>query len=278
MTLPAVLLLLTFIFAPLVYTIFLSVMHWNLVSPTKRFVGLQNYSRLQSTPGFVQSIITTAIYGAIFLVCVVPGGLMLARVVDKKLPGMRFFRSIIFMPYVIPLVASAIAWDWMFDSTHGVLNRLLAVIGVHGPQWLGGRWTAVAAIEIIFLWQNIGFYMLVFLSGIQGLDPTLNEAASVDGATARRIFRSIELPQLRPVILFTVVFAIVHSFQLFDQIYTTTHGGPGTSTLSFVYFIYNEGFRFFDIGRAAAASVVLLVILSVVTWGVFRVVREEEAH
>jgi ABC-type sugar transport system permease subunit len=135
----------------------------------------------------------------------------------------------------------------------------------------------VLAIEIVFIWQYIGFYMLIFLSGIQSLDPSLNEAAAVDGAASRRIFWSIELPQMRPVALFAIVFATVQSFQLFDQIYVLTSGGPGTSTFSLVYFIYIEAFKFFKIGSAAAASVVLMAILSILTWGIFRFTREKPA-
>ena len=275
MALPALLFLLTFIFAPLVYTIVLSFMHWNLISPTRTFVGLKNYKNLGDTPDFVQSILTTAVYSGIFLAIVVPGGLLLAKAVDTKRPGMRFARSILFMPYVIPLVGSAIAWQWVLNPDHGVIAHLFTVFGGRAPDLLSGRWTSVLAIEIVFIWQYIGFYMLIFLSGIQSLDSSLAEAASVDGAASHRIFWSIELPQMRPVILFAFVFAIVQSFQLFDQIFVLTSGGPGTATYSLVYFIYIQAFKFFNIGSAAAASVVLMAILSILTWGIFRFTREK---
>jgi len=277
MALPALLLLLTFIFAPLVYTIVLSFMHWNLISPDRKFVGLKNYQNLVGTSDFVQALLTTVVYSGIFLAIVVPGGLLLAKAVDTKRPGMQAVRSVLFMPYVIPLVGSAIAWEWVLNPDHGVIAHFFTLFGGKAPDLLSGRWTAVLAIEIVFIWQYIGFYMLIFLSGIQSLDPSLNEAAAVDGAASRRIFWSIELPQMRPVALFAIVFATVQSFQLFDQIYVLTSGGPGTSTFSLVYFIYIEAFKFFKIGSAAAASVVLMAILSILTWGIFRFTREKPA-
>lgn len=277
MALPAVLLLLTFIFAPLVYTLVLSFMHWNLISPDRRFVGVRNYANLASTPNFLQSIVTTAVYGGLFVAIVVPGGLALAKAVDTKLPGMLLARSLIFLPYVIPLVGSAMAWEWVFNPDHGVLTHIFKLFGAGPPEVFSGRWSSVLAIEVVFIWQYIGFYMLIFLSGLQSLDTSLGEAAAVDGASRRRIFWDVERPQLRPVILFAVVFALVHSFQLFDQIYVLTRGGPGTSTYSLVYFIFTEAFQFFNIGGAAAASVVLIAILSVLSWGVFHFTRERTA-
>lgn len=274
MALPAVLLLLTFIFAPLAYTVVLSFMHWNLITPDRSFVGLRNYENLASTPNFVHSILTTAVYGALFVAAVVPGGLALAKAVDTRLPGMLLARSLIFLPYVIPLVGSAMAWEWVFNPDHGVLTHILKLFGAGPSDMLSGRWSSVLAIEIVFIWQYLGFYMLIFLSGLQSLDTSLSEAASVDGATRRRIFWDVERPQLKPVILFAVVFALVHSFQLFDQIYVLTHGGPGTSTYSVVYFIFTEAFQFFNIGSAAASSVVLMAILAVLSWGVFHFTRE----
>lgn len=276
MAAPAALLLLTFIFAPLAYTIVLSFMHWNLISPTRTFVGIKNYQDLGDASDFVDSLITTAIYSLIFLVVVVPGGLLLAKAVDTKRPGMRAARAVIFMPYVIPLVGSAIAWEWVISPDHGVIAHLYSLFGAHAPDLLSGRWTSVLVIEIVFIWQYIGFYMLIFLSGLQSLDGSLAEAAAVDGAGPSRIFWSVELPQLKPVTLFAIVFAIVHSFQLFDQIFVLTRGGPGTSTYSLVYFIYTEAFKFFNIGRAAAASVVLMAILGILTIVIFRLTRERE--
>lgn len=274
MAVPAVLLLLTFIFAPLAYTIIISFMHWDLISAQKSFAGVSNYRDLWSTPGFLQSLATTAGYGGLFLLVVVPGGFLLAKAVDTKLPGMGLARSVIFMPYVIPLVAAAVAWEWMFEQEHGLLPKVFEALGLGSPAMLSGRWTAPLAIEIVFIWQYIGFYMLIFLSGLQGLDNSLAEAARVDGASPTRIVRHVELPQLRPVVLFTVVFALVQSFQLFDQIYVMTQGGPGTATFSIVYWLYTQAFQFFDIGSAAAGSVMLMAILALLTWIVLRVGRE----
>lgn len=271
---PAALLLVTFVFVPLALTLVLSFFHWDLASPDKHFDGLANFRYLLHSSDFSKALLNTTLYAALFMVVVIPVGLVLAFLVNHELPAIKTLRAFLFLPYVLPLVGAAIAWQFLFVGRYGLIDVVLGYLDVTGPNWLAGKWTALFAITIVFIWENIGFYMLIFLGGLQSLDPALGEAASLDGATGRQRLWRIELPQMRSIMLLAVVFAIIQAFQLFDQIFVMTGGGPGTATMSLVYYIYAQGFQFFQEGHAAAASLVLLIILVLVTAASFHVFRD----
>ncbi|QSO46507.1 carbohydrate ABC transporter permease [Alicyclobacillus mengziensis] len=268
---PAMFFITVFIFVPAVYVVYLSLLHWNLLSSHPKFVGLRNYLYLFHDSNFHTALINSGIVSAAMVFIALPIGLGLATLADLGLRGTPVYRTIIFSPYVIPLVASGLIWSLLFNGSTGLVNAVLHLFGIAGPNWLGTSPYALISVIVVTVWQFTGYYMLIFLGGLQGVPAALKEAARVDGAGTWRVFRSITLPALSPSIFFAVVVCIIQSLQTFDQVYVMTEGGPDGSTTTLVYYIFEQGFGMYNIGPATAASVVLLVILAVLTFVQLRV-------
>jgi ABC-type sugar transport system permease subunit len=263
---PAMLLISIFIFIPAVYVVYLSLLHWNLLSSKPKFVGLANYAYLFQDSNFHTALMNSGIVSASMVFVALPIGLGLAVLADLGLRGTRFYRTILFGPYVIPLVASGLIWSLLFNGNGGLINGILKWFGIIGPNWLGTQPYALIAVIVVTIWQFTGYYMLIFLGGLQGVPIGLKEAARIDGASEWRVFLTVTLPSISPSIFFAVVVCIIQSLQTFDQVYIMTNGGPDGATTTLVYYIFQQGFGMYNIGPATAASVVLLVILSVLTF------------
>ena len=268
---PAMFFITVFIFIPAVYVVYLSLLHWNLLSSHPKFVGLRNYLYLFHDSNFHTALLNSGIVSAAMVFIALPIGLGLATLGDLGLRGTRIYRTIIFSPYVIPLVASGLIWSLLFNGSTGLVNAVLHLVGIAGPNWLGTSPYALISVIVVTIWQFTGYYMLIFLGGLQGVPVALKEAARVDGAGTWRVFRSITLPAISPSIFFAVVVCIIQSLQTFDPVYVMTEGGPDGSTTTLVYYIFEQGFGMYNIGPATAASVVLLVILAVLTFVQLRV-------
>jgi ABC-type sugar transport system permease subunit len=264
--LPALVFMTLFVFIPTVYVIYLSGFKWNLLSATPKFVGLKNYVELFSSPDFRESLWNTLFFSGGMMVISLPLGLLLAVLLDQKLKGTNFYRTVLFSPYVVPLVGSGLVWTLLYNKDYGLVNRVLSLLHIAGPDWLCSAGYALPAVLMMSVWQYLGYYMLIFLSGLQSVPDAIKEAAAVDGAGRWSTFRHVTLPSLAPSIVFAMVVCLIQSFQTFDQVYVMTGGGPNNATSTLVYYIYNEGFQMFNIGKATAASVLLLVLLSVLTW------------
>jgi ABC-type sugar transport system permease subunit len=182
------------------------------------------------------------------------------------------------LPYMSTPVAMAVIWGWIFNTGSGVLNRLLALIGLHGADWLGSAHTALPVVAMQSTWQYAGYNMLFFLAGLQTIPPHLYEAASIDGASAFRRFTRITLPLLNPTMLFVLVTDVIGSFQIFDIVYVETQGGPGTATDVINYQIYSTAFRDFDVGSASALSLLLFGVILAVTVVQFRFFRSRTTY
>jgi ABC-type sugar transport system permease subunit len=184
------------------------------------------------------------------------------------------YRTILFAPYVIPLVASSIAWIWMLSS-NGFVNEVLGlVLPVRGVAWLDSSAWALPGIMLVTVWQFTGYYTVLVLSGLQGIPQEIEEAARIDGAGELRLAWSVTLPLLSPTLLFCLVVSVIASFRVFDQIYIMTGGGPGTATMTLVFYLYQQGFGFLNAGAGASVSVILLVGLMGVTWLQLRMARQ----
>jgi ABC-type sugar transport system permease subunit len=268
---PAMFFITVFIFVPAVYVMYLSLLHWNLLSSHPKFVGLANYTYLFHDSDFRTALTNSGIVSASMVFIALPLGLGLATIADLGLRGTKFYRTILFGPYVIPLVASGLIWSLLFNGTHGLVDQVLSLVGIQGPNWLGSQPYALIAVIVVTIWQFTGYYMLIFLGGLQGVPTGLKEAAKVDGAGGWRVFTSVTLPSLSPSLFFAVVVCIIQSLQTFDQVYIMTNGGPDGSTTTLVYYIFRQGFGMYNIGPATAASVILLVILAVLTFVQLRV-------
>jgi multiple sugar transport system permease protein len=246
-----------------------------------KFVGLANYQRMLRDPLFMKSLWVTIVY----VICLVPGlyvsGLGLALLVRQRIPLIGLWRSLFFMPYVVSLVVVALIWKVMLIDKVGFINRLLELIGLQGRSWLGDPNLALGAVLVVTIWFLMGYYMIIFLSGLQDIPREYYEAAKIDGANSWAMFTSITLPLLRPTSFFVLLVSTVSAVsgsQAFDLIYVMTNGGPANSTSLAVFYIYQQAFKYNNYGYAAAMASVLVVILLAMTVVLFALTRGGRFH
>jgi multiple sugar transport system permease protein len=265
---PAVLGFLIFIAGPIVVSAYFSLTEYKLIS-VPHWAGLQNYQSLWQDALFWQSLEVTVRYALLALPLGLVLALGLALLLNQKLWGVAFWRTIYYLPAVISGVAVAVLWSWILNPEFGLLNTFLRYLGVHGPNWLGDTRTALPALVLISLW-GVGGNILIYLAGLQGIPTELYEAASIDGAgSVRRLFH-ITLPLLSPVIFFNLVMGLIGVFQFFTEPFIMTRGGPEQSTLSYMLYLYRNAFTYFKMGYAAALAWVLFVLVLLLTLAVFR--------
>jgi len=263
---PSLLLLGTFVVGPVLLDLPLSFMHYDMIAATGRWVGLNNYRALAADPIFWQAVAHTLELAVGTAVPLLTLAVFFALVLNRRVRGRGVYRTILFAPYVIPLVASSIAWIWMLSS-NGFVNEVLGlVLPVHGVAWLDSSAWALPGIMLVTIWQFVGYYTVLVLSGLQGIPHEIEEAARIDGAGELRLAWSVTLPLLSPTLLFCLVVSVIASFRVFDQIYVMTGGGPGTATMTLVFYLYQQGFAFLNTGSGASVSVILLGGLMGVTW------------
>lgn len=270
--LPSLLPLAAFTLIPMVWSVGISFTEWNLLR-SPEFVGLDNYLALATDPVFLRALRNTAVYIAGYLPLVFVGGLATALMLNRGIRGLGFFRSIYFLPVVTSWVVVAVVWRWLLQPQGGIVNYLLSLVGIDGPGWWTSPTWAMPSIILASAWKDIGFVMVIFLAGLQGISNDLYEAARVDGAGGWDQFRRITLPLLSPSSLFVVVIALIGGFQVFDQVLVMTGGGPAGASVVVVEQIYTNAFRFGRMGYAAAMSWVLFAIILVVTASQLRLQR-----
>ncbi|KRW92653.1 sugar ABC transporter permease [Alicyclobacillus tengchongensis] len=253
-----------FMLIPALAVIVISFFKWNMLSPPN-YVGLHNYVDILHDPIALHSIVTTAYYVLLNIPLQTVVAIMLALLLNRRLPGMGIFRALFVLPWLAAPVAISVVWQWVFDPTSGVFDALLSSIGLPRLQWLASPTEALPAVALVNIWQWTGYNMLFFLAGLQGIPKYLYEASELDGSGKVRQFFSITLPLLRPTLLFVLVTSVIGSFQVFDTVYVMTQGGPGTSTNVYNFYIFQQGFQFFHMGYAAALSVILFVVILLVT-------------
>jgi multiple sugar transport system permease protein len=263
---PSLLGLLLFLLLPVIAVAVLSFFDWGLISEP-HFIGLQNYSTLLQSPVVHQSLLVTAYFVLLNIPLETVLALLLAILMNKKLPGIGLFRTLFAVPWMATPVAMGIVWQWIFDPQYGALNNFLAIFGVPELPWLTSQHLALPAIAIVTLWSNVGYTMLFFLAGLQGIPEYLYEAAYIDGANPVQTFFRLTLPLLNSTMFFVLVTNFISSFQLFDTIYAMTNGkgGPAGSTNVLNYYVFEEAFQFFHAGYASALSMLLFVIILLVT-------------
>jgi ABC-type sugar transport system permease subunit len=252
-----------FVIIPIISNICLSFTNYDLNQMS--FIGFQNYQNLISDKFFWISLKNTAIYSFFTLICTMSLGLLLAVFLNRKLRGLKFFRTCFYLPYVTSMVAVSMIWLWMYEPSHGIFNQLLKLVGLRGHEWLYDVKTALGSIIVMAVWKYTGYYMVVFLAGLQGIPEYLYEAARVDGANGFQKFWKITLPMLTPVTFFLMVTGIINNFNVFEQVIVMTNGGPMNATTTIVHQIYSRAFFDFLMGYAASISVVLLMIVLVLT-------------
>lgn len=265
---------LIFTLIPVVCTFFLSLCEWN-AGNIFAFIGFENYQRMVKNSTFRISLFNTLYYAVgtvpITMVC----SLALAWLLNSKIKGMTIFRSAIFFPHVAAVVAIAAVWNMLFNPDMGPVNMMLSSLGVKNPpRWAASTDWSMPVVILASIWRNVGYYMIIYLAGLQGIPSELYEAAKMDGASGWQRFRKITLPMLTPITFFVSIMLTISCFKVFDLIYTMTEGGPGRSTNVLVMHIYDSTFTEYKFGYASAVATVLFFIVLIVTLIQFRAERK----
>jgi multiple sugar transport system permease protein len=251
--------LILFSMIPVIFTLTLSFMKWDGFG-AKEFIGLANYIDQFQDPDFWKALGNTVYY----TILVIPVSIALSLAVAialNKIKGKNFYRLFYFMPVVTSSVSIGVIWMWILNGDFGILNQILDNFGINGPMWLTDTRWVMPSIAILSIWWGLGHNMVIFLAGLQGISKSYYEAAEIDGATKWQKLRHITLPLLSPTTFFIAIMAIISSFQVFDQAYVMTSGGPAKSSYTFVYHIYEAAFVDFKMGISSAAAMVLFVII-----------------
>ena len=252
---------------PALYSFNVSLHQWNLLSPNKPFVYMQNYKELFRDKIFHATILNTLKYVLIGVPVQLIIALCIAMLLDKIKKGVGFFRMIYFLPYVTSVVAVSWIWRWMFMKQGGVINSVFSFIGIPAQPFLDSTTQSIYVVIANIIWQSIGFNTIIFLAGIKQIPKTFYEAASIDGATKWKQFKSITIPLLNPTIVYLTVMATISTLQVFTQVFNITGGGQGNpggplnSTISIVLYIYQLAFVNQKMGYASAATVVLFIVI-----------------
>lgn len=263
---------LTLTAGPMIASMWISLHKYDLVS--MQYVGGENYRRLLTDdPLFWKSVKVTLTYAVFSVPLGILGSLSLALLLNQKVRGIPVFRALFYLPSMVPAVASAILWNWVFNTNNGLLNLTLAQLGIGGPQWLQDeKWTLPAFI-IKSLWGIGGARMVILLAGLQGISETYYEAARIDGATSWQQFRNVTLPLLSPVMFFNLILGSIGAFKSFTDAYVMTSGGPNNASLFYALNIFRNAFEYFKLGKASAMAWLLFLFLLVLTLVQFRVSR-----
>ena len=255
-----------FLFVPVAASLALSFTDFDLYAVASlanlRVIGLGNYHALLGDPLFWRALRNTAYFAFVGGPLSVAVSLAAALAVNARAARWRpFFRTVFFLPVVTTLVAVAVVWRYLYHPRVGLLDQLLRAVGLPAIDWLGDRVWAMPALILLAIWKGFGFNMVIFVAGLQSIPERLYEAASLDGANGWQRLRFVTLPQLAPTAFFVAVMAMIGSLQLFAEPYVMTQGGPANATLSVVLLMFQEGFRFWNMGYAAAVAFVLFAIL-----------------
>ena len=260
-----------FTFGPIVASFYYSLTEYQVVKPPV-WVGLDNYQRLLEDDLFWKSLRVTSL----FVLVSVPVGLVLsflvALLMNQRVKGVGFWRTLFYLPNLVPLVGSTMLWLWIFNPEFGLLNGFLDQIGINGPLWLRSQTWALPSLILMSLW-SVGASTLIYLAGLQGVPTDLYDAVEVDGGGAWAKFWTVTIPQMSPVIFYNLILGIIAGFQVFAQPLIMTNGGPRYSTLFVVLYLYQNAFTNFRMGYASAIAWVLFLIILVLTIFTFRVSR-----
>ncbi|GLX66672.1 sugar ABC transporter permease [Paenibacillus glycanilyticus] len=253
---------------PLVCSLFLSLTEWNLVGGFSaiHFIGFDNFVNLFKDNHFIKALKNNVLFTVGTVPLTIVMGIILAALIHKKLHFKSYFKAAFFIPYICSTVAIAAVWQALYHPSKGPLNQLLMDMGMsHPPRWLVDTGFSLIAIMIIYIWQILGYQIIIFLAGMTNIPDELYEAATIDGASGMQQFRKITVPLLGPTTFFLVITSTISSFKVFDMIKFLTNGGPNYSSTVIVYQIYEEGFERFQMGYASAMSWVLFLIILLVT-------------
>lgn len=270
--LPSLVGMLIFSLLPLIISGLISLTNWNgldkLTDPNfiqEHFIGLENYKKILTTPEFWKTLRNTGEYILLYIPLMLAASLLVAYLLSRPRRGIGVFRVLYYIPVLTSWVAASLIWKSVLSPQYGALNGILGFLGIEGPGWLTDEKWAMPAIVLVSVWKDMGFFGLILLSGVVGINKTYYEAASIDGANGWTKFIRITLPLLTPSIFYVLIVGMINAFQLFPQIMIMTGGGPNGATQVMVERIYNYGFRYYRMGYAAAFSWILFAIIMAFT-------------
>lgn len=263
---PNAIVILVFSYYAAAYNIVLSFMDWDMVAPMPEWVGLQNFLRLVTDMEFWHIMLNTLIFTGVSVAGSLIGGLALGGLLATRVPFTGLTRTFAFTPHMIPGAAVGMLWLFMFDPNYGLSRWAFSLVGLDSPNWTTTSDWSIWAITIAYLWQRLGFVAIIYYTAILDLPSDVHEAASLDGATAFQRLRHVSLPLLSPITFFLSITGVLSAAQAFDLISIMTGGGPGISSSTLSWMIYDEAFQNFDVGRASAAATILLVLLLTLTF------------
>lgn len=271
--LPASLGLLIFAAFPIAQAFQISFYDAPLLGEQREFVALGNYSAALQDPEFQRALLNTVLYTIAVVILQVVLALLLATLINHAFPGVGVFRSAYFLPVITSLVVVSTVWKIMYHTDNGLINSILRTAGLSAQPWLTSPDLALFSIVIIGVWKEVGFSMLVLLGGLQAIPGDIYESCSIDGSNSWSTFWRITLPLLRRALLFVIVLSTINAFKVFIPIYVITNGGPSDSTLTLVYYIWQNAFSYFKLGYASALSFLLLGLVLILTAAQFRLLR-----
>lgn len=229
------------------------------------FVGLEQYARVLQNELFLKAIFNTIYFGVIFIPITMFASAGLALLLNQKLKGVNLVRTIFFVPYILSVVSASLIFMFLFNGDRGLINALLNLFGVTGPNWLASSVWAMPVIAIMTVWKKVGYFMLIYLAGLQNIPKDLYEAADVDGVTPFQKLRLITWPLLGRISLVVFILLLIDSLNVFQEIYIMTGGGPADSTTTVPFLIFNEAFKYYRIGTSAAMSYILFFLVVIIT-------------
>lgn len=253
-----------FVIGPIVASLGLSFTNWDLLTPPI-FAGIDNFRKLFTDKEFWSALRHTLSFLVGYIPLVMVFGLLIAVAINSQIPFRNAFRAIYFLPVVASWVAVALVWKWLFNPFYGLINNALSLIGITGPSWLFDPNWAMPAVILTSVWKDVGFVMTILLAGLQGIPREYYEASSIDGASGRQNLFFITLPLLTPTLFFALTISLINAFQVFDQVYVMTEGGPAGATTVLVERIVKYAFSFNQMGYASAMSWLLFVLIFLVT-------------
>lgn len=273
---PLLILVAVFVYWPLIYSTYLSFFDWNFVRPDKNFVGWDNYTQLLDDPRFLRSLHGTWIYLVTLIPIQVflPLGLAMLLWPIRRARSQGAYRVILFSPTVVAWSVGAVMWLWIFNPLQGLLNKVIAEFGVERINWLSDRDTAIWTVIIVATWKTLGFNLLLYLAALEAVPHDYVEAASLDGASNWQIMRTIRFPLITPTFFFVLVTTVISvNDDVFGAINVLTEGGPFESTTNIIYYLYEQGFKYFQIGDASAVAIIIFIATVFLTWLQFRFIE-----
>lgn len=264
--LPSLIVFILLMFLPILLGFWYSLTDYTGLSKEMNFIGLEHYIKMFSDRYFRVSLKNNVIYAVLYTVLTMILSLFLATMLHMVTKGRKLFRTVFFLPYVTSMVSVAIIWKMIFNPMSGPLNTILTQLGIENPpQWLASTTWALYAVIIVSVWKSCGYYMLIFLAGLQNIPDSLYESAALDGASGLQKYVRITLPMVSPTIFLNMILVTISSFQVFDLINVMTEGGPGMSTNVLAYRIYYEGFKRMNMGYASAIAYFLFAVILIIT-------------